>query len=251
LGWLPEVAVEGALAPETASVHREEVLAVGAVEVDLGFEHPGERRGNGDDAAGVGLAVVGLRALEDPSLVGGAANLERLAPDSLLFAVEDFRDAAVVQAGLGCDVARREPRLSGSLEALAALGAGFVPLLLSALERSLQTPHLGSGFLLVGGVRDCGQPTSCRRYRADEASQAATSRREMRPRCDHDALERPGIDRSAEERVFGPKPTIWLHKRKRPAMAGTPPHAPDENRTRDLRLERPTLFGPREGTVDH
>lgn len=57
----------------------EEELAVGAVEVDLGFEHPGEGRGNRDDAAGVGLAVVGLRSLEDLALVGGAANLEGLA----------------------------------------------------------------------------------------------------------------------------------------------------------------------------
>lgn len=51
-------------------------MAVGAVEVDLGFEHPGEGGGDGDDAAGVGLAVVGLRALEDLALVGGAADLE-------------------------------------------------------------------------------------------------------------------------------------------------------------------------------
>lgn len=62
---------------------REEQLAVGAVEVDLGFEHPGEGRWDGDDAAGVGLAVVGLRPLEDLALVGGTADLERLAVEVL------------------------------------------------------------------------------------------------------------------------------------------------------------------------
>lgn len=76
MGWLPKVAVEGALAPEAAAWGWEEKLAVGAVEVDLGFEHPGEGCGDRDDAAGVGLAVVGLGALEDPALVGGAADLE-------------------------------------------------------------------------------------------------------------------------------------------------------------------------------
>lgn len=86
LGGLPEVAVEGALAPEAAAWGREQQLAVGAVEVDLGFEHPGEGRGNGNYAAGVGLAVVGLGALEDSSLVGGAADLEGLAVE--VFAAE-------------------------------------------------------------------------------------------------------------------------------------------------------------------
>jgi len=79
LGWLPEVAVEGALAPEATARGWEEELAVGAVEVDLGFEHPGGRCRHRDEAAGVGLAVVGLRALEDLALVGGAADLERVA----------------------------------------------------------------------------------------------------------------------------------------------------------------------------
>lgn len=77
-------------------------------------------------------------------------------PTVRLFAVKNFRDAAVVKAGLDRDVARRETSLLGSLEALAARGARFVPLLLGALKRSLETPHLGSGLLLVGGVRDCG-----------------------------------------------------------------------------------------------
>src|SRR5690349_20652020 len=79
LGWLPKVTVEGALAPEAATGRREEEMAVGAVEVDLGFEQPGEGCRHRDDAAGVGLTVVGLRPLEDLALVGSAANLERLA----------------------------------------------------------------------------------------------------------------------------------------------------------------------------
>ena len=35
------------------------------------------------------------------------------------------------------------------------------------------------------------------------------------------------------------------------ARPGTPRNAPDGSRTRDLRLERPTLFGPPKGPVDH
>ena len=69
LGRLPDIAVEGALAPEAAAGGWEEELAVGAVEVDLGFEEPGEGGGDGDYAAGVLLAMVGLGALEDPALV--------------------------------------------------------------------------------------------------------------------------------------------------------------------------------------
>jgi hypothetical protein len=57
---------------------REEQLALVAVELDLRFQHPSEGRGDRDDTARVRLAVVGLRALEDHSLMGGAANLERL-----------------------------------------------------------------------------------------------------------------------------------------------------------------------------
>jgi len=39
------------------------LLLAGTIEVDLGFEHPGEGRGDRDRAAGVLLAVVGLGAL--------------------------------------------------------------------------------------------------------------------------------------------------------------------------------------------
>jgi len=77
-------------------------------------------------------------------------------PDTSLFAVKDFRDAAVVQAGLGGDIARRETSLPGSLEALPARGAGLVSLALGSLERGLETPQLSSGFLLLGGIHDCG-----------------------------------------------------------------------------------------------
>lgn len=41
MGGLPEVSIEGALAPEAAAGRWEEELALGTVEVDLGFEHPG------------------------------------------------------------------------------------------------------------------------------------------------------------------------------------------------------------------
>ena len=44
LGRLPDIAIEGALAPEAASRGRDEEIAVGAVDVDLGFEHPGQGR---------------------------------------------------------------------------------------------------------------------------------------------------------------------------------------------------------------
>ena len=90
LGWLPKVTVEGALAPEAATGRREEEMAVGAVEVDLGFEHPGEGGGDGDEAAGVGLTVVGLRSLEDLALVSGAADLERLAFEVLAAQGQDL-----------------------------------------------------------------------------------------------------------------------------------------------------------------
>ena len=69
-------------------------------------------------------------------------------PRRLLFAVEDFRYATVVQAGLGGDVAGREAGVPGTLEALAARGAGFVPLALRLLKGGLETAQLSSGFLL-------------------------------------------------------------------------------------------------------
>jgi hypothetical protein len=37
---------------------------------------------------------------------------------------------------------------------------------------------------------------------------------------------------------------IWRCTGKSPALQGTAANAPDGSRTRDLRLERPTLFGP-------
>lgn len=79
LGRLPEVAVEGALAPEATAWRREEQLAVGAIEADLGFKHPSESCRHRDDPPSVGLTVIGLRALEDLALVGGTTDLERLA----------------------------------------------------------------------------------------------------------------------------------------------------------------------------
>jgi transcriptional regulator with XRE-family HTH domain len=73
----------------------------------------------------------------------------------------------------------------------------------------------------------------------------------MRPGCDHDAPERLGIARKATEPNSEAEPKIWLHTRKSPAPRGTATNAPDGSRTRDLRLERPTLFGPPKGPVDH
>ncbi len=62
------------------------------------MSEPNEGCGDGDYAAGVLLAVVGLGALEDPALVGDAADLEGLA-------VEVFRaqgqNLAEAHAGVG------------------------------------------------------------------------------------------------------------------------------------------------------
>jgi hypothetical protein len=74
-------------------------------------------------------------------------------PDTCLFALKDFRDTAVVQAGLGGYLSRRETCLPRSLEAFAARGAGLVSLTLGTIERGLETPHLSSG-LLLGGIHD-------------------------------------------------------------------------------------------------
>jgi len=94
-------------------------------------------------------------------------------PDTCLFAVEDFCDAAVVQAGLGGDLSRRETRLPCALEAFAARGAGLVSLTLSPVERGLETPHLSSG-LLLGGIHD---------YRSLRAVAAPTRRNVARQRA--------------------------------------------------------------------
>src|SRR5882757_102682 len=74
-GRHPNVSVEVPLAPHAASGRREQQLAVRAVQIDLGFQHPAERRRDRDDTACSLLAVIGLRALEDRPLVGGAPNL--------------------------------------------------------------------------------------------------------------------------------------------------------------------------------
>jgi hypothetical protein len=44
----------------------------------MGFEHPGKSRRDGDDPAGILLAVVGLGALENCPLVGSPPDLEGL-----------------------------------------------------------------------------------------------------------------------------------------------------------------------------
>jgi hypothetical protein len=73
----------------------------------------------------------------------------------------------------------------------------------------------------------------------------------MKPGCDHNEPERLGIARKASEHDSESEPKIWLHTGKSPAPQGTAANAPDGSRTRDLRLERPTLFGPPKGPVDH
>jgi len=75
LGWFPDVAIEVALSPHAASRGYEQQVAVGAVQANLGFEHPGEGRRDRDGPPRVVLAVVGLGALQDRALMGRAANL--------------------------------------------------------------------------------------------------------------------------------------------------------------------------------
>lgn len=58
LGGTPEIAVEVPLPPHAAGGGREEQLALVGVELDLRFQHPSEGRGNGNDAARVGLALM-------------------------------------------------------------------------------------------------------------------------------------------------------------------------------------------------
>ena len=87
MGRLPEVAVEGALAPEAAARRWEEELTVRTVEVDLGFEHPGEGCRDRHHAAGVGLAVGGAADLEDLAVevfaaLGNSSYLGRVLPHS-------------------------------------------------------------------------------------------------------------------------------------------------------------------------
>jgi hypothetical protein len=95
--------------------------------------------------------------------------------------VEDFRDAAVVQAGLGGDVASRETSFPRSLEALAAFGAGLVSLALRFLKRGLETPQVGSG-LLLGSAHDCrslragAAPSSFRRHKECESLSSDATR---------------------------------------------------------------------------
>lgn len=46
--------------------------------MDLSFDQPREGRRDGNNAAGVLLAVIGLGSLEDCSLMSGAPDLEHL-----------------------------------------------------------------------------------------------------------------------------------------------------------------------------
>src|ERR1700761_1653626 len=64
LGRLPDVPVEIPLPPHSTPGRREDQFAVGTVHIDLGFEHPGQGRGDRPYTAGAILAVVGLGAFE-------------------------------------------------------------------------------------------------------------------------------------------------------------------------------------------
>jgi hypothetical protein len=83
LGRVPDIAVEVPLAPHVTPRRREDQLAVRAIQIDLGFEHPGKGRRDRDEGAGSLLAVVSLRALEDRSLMRGATDLKGLAVEVL------------------------------------------------------------------------------------------------------------------------------------------------------------------------
>src|SRR5947208_2218163 len=83
LSWLPDIAIEVPLPPHPAVRRREDQLAVGTVQVDLRFQHPGQGRWDRHRPTGALLAVVGLGALEDDSLVRRAADLKGLAVEVL------------------------------------------------------------------------------------------------------------------------------------------------------------------------
>ena len=66
--------------------------------------------------------------------------------------------------------------------------------------------------------------------------------------CGNRSSRAPGQRAPRPEAAIDPSRPQAEHltpQKERPASTGTPPHAPDENRTRDLRLERPTLFATR------
>lgn len=91
LGWLPEVAVEVALAPHAAGRRYEQQLAVLAVEIDLGFDHPGEGRRDRDRPPRVVLAVVGLGAVEDRAR-GQARALHEMRPERIELSTSGLKD---------------------------------------------------------------------------------------------------------------------------------------------------------------
>src|SRR5690348_17023086 len=76
------------------------------------------------------------------------------------------------------------------------------------------------------------------RDREGTESSESASIRAWRPRLtSDDPSGRPTLFRPSMQGTFGSAPEIQ--------------NAPDQIRTGDLRLERPTLFGPPEGPVDH
>ena len=61
----------------------------------------------------------------------------------------------------------------------------------------------------------------------------------------------PFLTAAARRLILPKQPKTWLCTAQCAAEPGTARNAPDGSRTRDLRLERPTLFGPPKGPVDH
>ena len=68
---------------------------------------------------------------------------------------------------------------------------------------------------------------------------------------DHERQERVGTARQGREGTIQSKTAPSASQSRKTALSGTQRNAPDQIRTGDLRLERPTLFGPPEGPVDH
>lgn len=154
-------------------------------------------------------------------------------PDTGLFAVEDFRYAAVVQASLGGYLSRRKTCLPRSLEAFAARGAGLVSLTLSPIERSLETPHLSSG-LLLSGIHDCRSLRAVAAPTRPKRRKATNCRR----RCDQNVTTMP---RNALESLGRPRNVIRPASRAFGSTKGKGRHLPALLPMRPTRIELATF----------
>src|ERR1043166_5142556 len=122
-----------------------------------------------------------------------------------------------MQADRVPDLTQGRTGLLSSCKALAAAFPVPVDLLLRLLDLRLRALR----------VRECLALRVCR-HRRSLFGRAASL--EMRPICDHDRLERPGIPWNLPERRSGPKPTIWLCTGQSAAPPGTTRNAPDRIR---------------------